>query len=60
MFQIEHRKAGSTVGRQFIRAEGLADALANARQMAARLGADQLTVTDGDGAFIGVFRAGTV
>jgi hypothetical protein len=60
MFQIEHRRAGSAVGRQIIQAAGLAAALASARVMAARLGADQMTVTDASGGFIGVFRADVV
>jgi hypothetical protein len=60
MFQIEHRRAGSAIGRQFIRATGLADALANARLMAARLGADHMTVTDANGGFIGVFQTDAV
>jgi hypothetical protein len=60
MFQIEHRRAGSAVGRQLIRAAGLAAALANARSMAARLGADQVTVTDEHGGFIGVFQADAI
>jgi hypothetical protein len=60
MFQIEHRRAGSAIARQFIRAPRLADALANARLIAASLGADQMTVTDANGGFIGVFQAGAI
>jgi len=57
MFQIEHRRADSAIGRQVIRAERLVIALAAARQMAIRLGADHMTVTDARGDLIGVFRA---
>jgi hypothetical protein len=60
MFQIEHHRAGSAVGRQYIRAAALAEALAGAKQMAARLGADQMTVLDANGEFIGVFQTGAV
>jgi hypothetical protein len=57
MFDIEHRKGDRAVGREISQSNVLADALAGARRMAAKLDADHLTVTDARGDLIGVFQA---
>ncbi|HEX4184066.1 MAG TPA: hypothetical protein VHY34_12490 [Caulobacteraceae bacterium] len=56
MFDIEHRKGERTVGRQLIRCDALTEALARAAPMAAILGADYMTILDGSGELVGVFR----
>ena len=58
MFDIEHRKGAVAIGHQIIRSKMLTEALASARRMAAKLGADHMTITDDRGDLVGVFQAG--
>ena len=57
MFDIEHRRGDWAVGRQILRSNTLTEALAIACRMAARLGADHMTITDDRGDLIGVFQS---
>lgn len=57
MFEIEHRRGERPIGRQIIYSKFLVEALASARRMAARLGADHMTVSDDQGDLLGVFQA---
>jgi hypothetical protein len=57
MFAIEHRKGDKALGQQLIYSRVFTDALASACRMAARLGADHMTISDPRGNLIGVFQA---
>ena len=57
MFDIEHRKGDRPVGRQIIYSNFLIEALASAKRVATRLGADHMTVSDDHGELLGVFQA---
>jgi len=57
MFRIERRRGETAVARQTVRSKRLTDALASARQVGARLGADHMTVSDDQKGFVGVFRS---